>query len=173
LPSRNGRCVDSVADTSDASSDDELRGGATIGRYTGDLDDYTNNHDESSDEDRVATTEFVADEEDGYRTQEATTSVDRDDETFVGRIAFNLGKGLLKRGGGDDTTHHTLVVTKEQEVGNSNHGNENLKHPSGLPPVGGDTGVVVLYARHGGGYSIQLKAGERCWGIISGETVCL
>jgi hypothetical protein len=48
-----------------------------------------------------------------------------------------------------------------------------LKHPSGLPPVGGDTGVVVLYARHGGGYSIQLKAGERCWGIISGETVGL
>jgi hypothetical protein len=173
LPGWNCRCVDSVSDTSDASSNNELRGGTAIGRCTGDLDNHTNDHDKCTEEDRFAAAEFITNKEDGDGTQEATTSVDGDDKTFVSTVAFDLRKRGLERGGGDDTAHNTLVVSKEQEVGNSNNSNKNLKHPSGLPPVGGHTGVVVLYAWHGGGWSKQQKLERSTGGLPVGETVHL
>lgn len=160
----DSRCVDTVTNTSDTTSNDKLSGSAAIRGHSCNLDNDTDDHDESTKEDGLATTEFVAEEEDEDGAQEASDGVDGNYETFVVGV-MDLRECFGEGGGGDDTTHDTLVVTKEQEVGSRDHGDENLKHPTGLPPVGGHSGVVVLYAWHGEGLSKQQKAGVRYGGF--------
>lgn len=66
LVGRDSRCVDSVADASEETADDELcsRTGTltndtTGSRYAGNLDDHTDDHSPSADEDRFAAAEPV------------------------------------------------------------------------------------------------------------------
>jgi hypothetical protein len=147
LVGRNGRGVDTVTDASDATSDDELRSGTSVGRNSADLDDDTNDHDTGTEEDGLAATEAVTEGKDEAGTEEATNSVDGDDETLVGAVAVNLGESLDECGGGDDAGHDALVVTEEEEVGGGNDGDEDLKHSAGLPPVGGHARLGFDYVR--------------------------
>jgi hypothetical protein len=109
----NGRSVDSVAYASDAPSDDKLSSRTTSNWYAGNLDDNSNNHDAGSEEDRVAPTEFVADQENEAGTQEAADGVDGDHKTLVCTVIFDFGKCGDKCRGADNSGHDTLIVTKE------------------------------------------------------------
>lgn len=160
----DSRCVDTVSNTGDTTSDNKLSGSAAVRGHSCDLDNYTNDHDKSTKEDGLATTEFVTEKEDEDGAQKASDGVDGNDKTFVVGVV-DLGKCFGEGGGGDDTAHNTLVITKEQEVSGCDHCDENLKHPTGLPPIGGHSGVVVLYAWHGEGWSKQQKAGVRYGGF--------
>ena len=143
------RSVDSVTNTSDASSDDELRSGTAVRRNCGNLDDDTNDHDPGAKEDGFAATKPVSKSEDDAGTEETTDSVDSNNETLVGGVTFNLGKGMDECGGGDNTGHDTLVISEEQEVGGSNDGDQDLQHPTGLAPVGGHARLVFSVRCHG------------------------
>jgi hypothetical protein len=145
----NGRRVDSIADASDAATNDELSRSSTVWWHTSNLNDNTKEHDSSAQEDGLAAAELVADEEDQEGAQEAAHGVDGNNEALVSTVAVNLGKCGDECGGGNDTAHDPLVITKEQEVGNGDDCDEKLEHRAGLPPVGGHTGVVVLYFWHG------------------------
>jgi hypothetical protein len=108
LVGRDSRCVDTVSNTSDCSTDNELGCGATTGRNSSDLDNNTDDHDNSTEEDGVATTEAVTKVENEESTEEATDSVDGDNETFV-CLVEDLGKVFCESGSGDDTGHDTLI----------------------------------------------------------------
>ena len=122
----NGRSVNTVANTSNASSDNELGGSTTGWGNTGDLDNDTDYHNPGTQEDTVATSELVTKDEDEDGTKQATDGVDRDDETFVGGVAVDFGEGRDEGRGGDNSTHDTLIITEEEEIGNSNDGDEDL-----------------------------------------------
>lgn len=68
-----------------------MSGSAARRRNRSDLDNDTDNHDNSTEEDRLATTETVTKVKDEESTEEAADSVDGHDETFVCLI-FNLGE---------------------------------------------------------------------------------
>jgi hypothetical protein len=162
----DSRSVDAVADTCDASSDDELGSGTASRRDTGDLDDDTNDHDTGTEEDALAATELVSKDEDEASTEETTDSVDGDDETFVGGITLDLGEGLDEGRGRDDTAHDTLIVTEEKKVCDGNNGDEDLKHAAGLAPVGGNA-MFALFDAWGHGCSVSMgswREVRRCWG---------
>lgn len=168
LVGRDGGSIDTIANSGDASSNNELSSCTAVRGNTGDLNNDTNDHDEGTEENRLAATELVTEQKDEDGAQEATNSVDGDNKAFVIAVIFDLGKGCFESWGGNDTTHDTLVVTKEQKVGNRNDGNQDLEHPSGLAPVGGNTRIVILDAWHSGGISWR-----EVLGISSGERVHL
>jgi len=91
------RKLTSVSNTGDTSSNDELRRSTTARRNSSDLDNDTNDHNNSTEEDRLSTTETVAKVEDEESTEEATDSVDGDDEAFVCLIE-NLGEIVCESG---------------------------------------------------------------------------
>ena len=107
------RCIDAVAYTCYSSSYNELCGGARTRRDSSDLDNDTDDHNSSTEEDRPAAAKVVAEREDEEGTEEATDSIDRDDEALVVRVTLDLGKVVDESGGGDDTGHNTLVITEE------------------------------------------------------------
>jgi hypothetical protein len=117
----DSRGVDTVSDTSDASSNDELRGSTAIRRNRGDLDDDTKDHDRSTEEDGIAASKLVSND---------------------------LGECLDECGGGDNTRHDTLVISEEEEIGGSNDGDQDLQHPAGLPPVGGNARLIFSVRCH-------------------------
>lgn len=155
----DGRRVDAVANTGDASSDNELGSSTVGGRNRGDLDNDTDDHDHGTEEDALAATKLVTKDEDEASTEEATASVDGDDEALVGRVAVDLGESLDESRGRDDTAHDTLVVAEEQEVGDGDDGDEELKHPSGLAPVGGYA-ICALFDTWRHGCSVSMDGGE-------------
>jgi hypothetical protein len=155
----NGGSVDTVANTSNASSDNKLGGGTTGWRDTGNLDNDTNDHNSGTEEDTLAASELVTKDEDEDGAKQATDGIDGDDETFVGGIAIDFGEGRDEGRGGDDTTHNTLIITEEEEIGNGNDGDEDLEHPTGLAPVGGNT-IFRLFDTWRHGCSVSVKAGE-------------
>ena len=167
LVSWDGRSVDTVSDTSDASSDDELGSSTTVWRNASNLDDDTDDHDNSTEEDTLATTKLVTKDEDEACTEETSDSVDGDDETFVGGVILDLGESFDEGRGRDDTTHDTLIVTEEKEVGDGNDGHKDLEHPTGLPPVGGHTRVAFFDTwRHGGDcIDVKLECSEEMLGM--------
>lgn len=142
LVGRDGGGVDTVSDTSDCSTDDELGCGATAGGDSSDLDNDTDNHDDSTEEDGVATTETVTEVEDEESTEEATDSVDGDNKTLV-CLVENLGEVFCESGSGDDTGHDTLIITEKKKVSGSDNGDEFLETLAGLAPVMGNPLFVV------------------------------
>lgn len=156
LVSWDGGSVDAVSNTGDASSDDELGSSTTVWRNAGNLDNDTDDHDNGTEKDTLATTKFVTEGEDEAGTEEASNSIDGDDEPFVGGV-LDLGKCFDEGRGRDDTTHDTLVVTEEKEVGDGNDGHKDLEHPTGLPPVGGHTRVAFFDTWRHGGDCIDVK----------------
>lgn len=115
LVGRDGGGVDTISDTSDCSADDELGCGTTAGGDSSDLDNDTDNHDDSTEEDGVATTETVTKVENEESTEEATDSVDGDDETLV-CLVENLGEVFCESRSGDDTGHDTLICMGSSTV---------------------------------------------------------
>jgi hypothetical protein len=156
LPCWDGRGVDTVADTSDASSDDKLSSRTTSNGDGRDLDNDTDDHDYCTQKDTVAASELVTNLEDQAGTQEATDRVDGDNEAFVSAVSVYFRESLDEGGRGDDTAHDTLVVSEEEEIGDGNDSDEDLKHPTGLSPVGGDTTDALLGSWwHDGGCVVQ------------------
>lgn len=149
LVSRDGRCVDAVANASDASSDNELGGSTTVGRNCADLDDDTDDHDSSTEEDGSAATKSVSHGEDKAGTKEATNSVDSNHETLVSWVTIDLGKRFDECGGGDNTRHDTLVISEKEEISCGDDSDQDLQHPAGLAPVGGHARFVFSVRRHG------------------------
>ncbi|KAJ8113151.1 hypothetical protein OPT61_g4648 [Boeremia exigua] len=145
----NGRCVDTVADTSDASSNDELRSSTAVGRNRSNLDNNTDDHNTGAEEDRVTATKSVSEGEDEAGTEEAADSVDSNNETLVGRVTFDLGESFDECGGGDNTRHDTLVISEQEEIGGSNNSDQDLQHPAGLAPVGGHARLCFFVRCHG------------------------
>jgi hypothetical protein len=105
----------SVSNTSDTSANNKLSGSAARRRNSCDLDNDTDNHDNSTEEDGLATTETVTKVEDEESTKEAADSVDGHDETFVGLVC-NLGEIVQESGCGDDTGHDTLICNAKHMV---------------------------------------------------------
>lgn len=122
----NRRSVDTVADTSDAATNDELSSGTASNRDRSNLYDNANDHDHCAEEDGVAAAELVAEGEDERSSEEAASCIDSGNETFVCRIAIDLGESLDECGSGDDTAHNTLIITEEQEVGGCYNSDEQL-----------------------------------------------
>jgi hypothetical protein len=87
----------SVSNTGDTSSNDELRRSTTARRNSSDLDNDTNDHNNSTEEDGLATTKTVTKVENEESTEEATDSVDGDHEAFVCLIK-NLGEIVCESG---------------------------------------------------------------------------
>ena len=137
-------------------------------RDRGDLDDDTNDHNKGTKEDTLAATKLVTKDEDETGTKETADSVDGNDETFVGRITVDLRESLDESRGRDDTTHDTLVVTEEKEVCDGNNGDEDLKHPSGLAPVGRNAMFTLIDSwRHD--CSVSMVGGKEKRGDAGGE----
>ena len=76
----NGGSVDTVANTSNASSDNKLGGGTTGWRDTGNLDNDTNDHNSGTEEDTLAASELVTKDEDEESDGEADSSDDAEFE---------------------------------------------------------------------------------------------
>lgn len=142
---RDRGSVDAVAYTRYTPSYNELRCRTSTGGHSRDLDDDADNHDSSTEEDGPAATEVVTEREDEAGTEEAADSVDRDDETFVGTVAVDLGEVRGEGRGRDDTGHDALIVTEQQEISRSNGGNQPLHAFAGDAPVVRDAlGVVCV-----------------------------
>lgn len=142
----NGRGVDSVANTGEETANDELSGCANTlanpalgSRHCCDLDDDTDDHGPGSDEDSFATTEPVTELQNEACAEETSDSVDGNDETFpalVFGVLVDLRETVSEGLGRDDSRHDTLVVTKEQEVGDCNSRDKHLEPSSRGAPVG-------------------------------------
>jgi len=91
----------------------ELGGSATVGRNAGDLNDDTDDHNSGTQEDTLATSELVTEDEDEDGTKQTTDGIDGDDETLVGRVILDFRERILEGGSRDDSTHDTLVITEE------------------------------------------------------------
>jgi hypothetical protein len=101
------------------------------------LNDDANDHDRGTNKDRLAATEFVTESENEDSTEQTTNSVDGNNETLPCTAPASLGKVFEENVGFDDTRHDTLVITKEQEIGSGDSGDEHLKGSSRGAPVGG------------------------------------
>lgn len=84
LIGRDSRCVDTVANSSDASSYDELCRGTAADWHRTDLNDDTDDHDASAKEDRLSAAEMIAKGQDEAGSKEAAHSVDGGNKAFVG-----------------------------------------------------------------------------------------
>lgn len=144
LVCRNSRGVDAVANAGDAASNDELRSCTTAHWHRSNLKNDTNDHNGSAKENGFASTKLVTKLKDEAGTEEASNSVDGNDEAFIGTVSLHFGEGFRKSRGGNNTTHYSLVVTKEQEVGDSNNRDEDLEHPTRLAPVSRNAMFVIL-----------------------------
>lgn len=103
----------------------------------GNLDNDTDDHDRSADEDGLAATETVTQSKNEDGTEEAADSINGDNETLPTGVDCGFGKvgGEFVRV--DDTRHDTLVITKEQEVGGGDSSDEHTKASARRAPVGG------------------------------------
>ena len=150
------RRIDAIAYARYSSSYDELCRSTRTGRDSSDLDNYTNNHNSSTEEDGPAAAEMVAERENKAGTEEATDSVDGDDEALIVRISLDLRKVVDERGGRDNTGHDTLVITEEQEVGRSDSRDQLLHSFAGEPPVMGHAVGVVRVSHRAFNFSRAL-----------------
>lgn len=103
------------------------------------MDDDTNDHDSSTDENSLAATELVTKSKNEDSTEKTADSVDGDNETLPVTAPASFGEVLKKSVGFDDTRHDTLVITEEKEIGSGDGGNEHLKLSARGAPVGGNT----------------------------------
>lgn len=152
-----------------APSYDELGGRAIARGNRCNLDDNTNNHDKSTEEDGVASTETVTKGEDEASAQKAANSVDRGNKSLPRAVAINFGEVGNEGRRRDDTGHYTLIVTKEQKIGGCQSCDVLLECTTTLGPVGRNAmGVVLVSSSHwhqlrhlvGVGSSTVMKACE-------------
>jgi hypothetical protein len=106
----NGRCIDSIADTSDCSPNDELSHCFVTG-YGRDLDDDAEDHDKTANDDGAPSSEDItkAELEDG--SSEAANLVYCCYEPLPRRVASRLGKCIVELGCGDDSRHDALIIS--------------------------------------------------------------
>jgi hypothetical protein len=103
------------------------------------LDNNTNDHDRGTNEDRLAATKLVTERENEDSTKQTTNGVNGDNEALPCATPASFGEVLEESVRFDDTRHDTLVVTKEQEIGSSDGGDEHLKRSARCAPVRGHT----------------------------------
>lgn len=103
------------------------------------MDDDTNDHDSSTDENSLAATELVTKSKNEDSTEKTADSVDGNNETLPVTAPASFGEILKESVGFDDTRHDTLVITEEKEIGSGDGGNEHLKASARSAPVGGNT----------------------------------
>lgn len=128
--------------TGDETSNDELCCTSWTGANAADLDDNTNDHGDTADEDSPATAKFVAELENEDGTAETTDSIDGDNEALPATVVTSLGEHGEERITLNDTRHDTLVVTEEKEIGGGDGGDEHLKGSTRASPVCGNTLAV-------------------------------
>jgi hypothetical protein len=103
------------------------------------LNNNTNDHDRGTNEDRLAATELVTNRKNENGTEQTANSVDGDNEALPCAAPAGFREVFEKSVRFDDTRHDTLIVTKEQEIGSSDGGNEHLKGSARCAPVCGHT----------------------------------
>ncbi|KAG9679853.1 general substrate transporter, partial [Aureobasidium melanogenum] len=103
--------------TCDETSNDKLCSTSCTGANAADLDDDTNDHGDTADEDSPATAEFVAELENEDSTAQTTDSVDGDNETLPATVVTSLGEHCEESITLNDTRHDTLVITEEKKIG--------------------------------------------------------
>jgi hypothetical protein len=113
LVSGDGRSVDAVADSRNDTSDDELCERVGVGR-AGNLDDYSDDHDDSTEDHALATTKQIANGKHEDGTEETADLVDGSDQTLHGRVAPSGCEEVVEGGGGDDTRHDTGAQKSER-----------------------------------------------------------
>lgn len=107
LVGRDSRSVDTVADSSDDTTDDELsKLGVTLDSR--DLNDHTDDHDNASHDHSASSTEKITDPEDKHGSHQAANLVDGGDQPLDGLI-LGFREVIMKRVGVNNTTHNPLI----------------------------------------------------------------
>ena len=114
----NGRCVDSVADTCDCSSNDELSH-RFITRYGSDLDDDSEDHNETANDDGAPSSKDITEAELEDGSSEAADLVDCGHKTLPCRVASRLRECIVELGRGDDSRHDALIVSNSRKISTS------------------------------------------------------
>ena len=125
--------------TCDKSANDKLCCTSRTGANASDLDDDTNDHDSSTNENSLAATELVTKRENEDSTEKTADSVDGNNETLPVTAPASFGEVLKESVGFDDTRHDTLVITEEKEIGSGDGGNKHLELSARGAPVCGNT----------------------------------
>lgn len=166
----------SVSNTSDGTTDDELCGGL-VSLEGSNLDDNTENHNKSTkhhlvscqhgisepikgETNRSSATETITTPEDGKRAKQATNFVDGGDESLVNRVLMCFGEVLVELRGRDNATHDTLIVSEEQETRCCDNGDgETQRAPGHAHELHGRTARGNYVCRH---YGVLMRLSELC-----------
>ncbi|KAI6762648.1 hypothetical protein HG530_008628 [Fusarium avenaceum] len=111
LVGRDSRGVDTVTNTSDCATNDELRK-SRVALHSSNLDNDTNDHDPTTKNHSPSTTEQITDPKNEHGTEQASNLVDSRDETLHSTVLC-LGEVIVEGVGVNNSRHDTLIVTKE------------------------------------------------------------
>ncbi|KAI6752019.1 hypothetical protein HG531_006715 [Fusarium graminearum] len=95
LVGRDSRSVDTVTDTGDCSTNDELSK-SRVALHGGDLDDDTENHDPTAQDHSPSTAEQITDPENEHGTEQTSNLVDGSDKALHGAVLC-LGEVVMER----------------------------------------------------------------------------
>lgn len=108
------------------------------------MNDDTNDHDSSTEEDGFPATKLVTECEDEAGSDEATNRVDGRDEPLVRAVILDLWEVVGEVRRRHDAGHDTLVVAEQEEIRRRHGRDQFLQRLAGRAPVRGHAGVVVL-----------------------------
>lgn len=121
LIGRDGGGVDTVSDTGDDTTDDEL-GELAAALDSSDLDNNTEDHNGTTEDHGASSTDKITKSENEHGTEQATDFVNGSDETSHS-LVLTLGEEFDKGGSRDNTRHNTLTVVSTNVCG---HGDADI-----------------------------------------------
>lgn len=131
----NRRRIDTIPYSRYSSTDNELCGSTMTWWDTSKLDNDADNHDDGTEENGSSAAEAITKFENEAGTDEAADSIDGYDEALPVGISLDLreitGKGIRR----NDARHNALIITKEQEIGRGEDGNQSSQLLSCSPPI--------------------------------------